>query len=916
MRRSRAPWNTSPMVFLILVTMVVAFAWTVLEIDRLTAEHRENPLGIDVERPRLSWSFTSRSTGHQSAYRIQASAREVDLVGSVAELGDTGWVDSDQNALVEYPLKAVGRGERAYWRVQVRDENGVESGWSKPAWFERGLVDESNWRSSWIGTVLNPDPSTAGPAPHLRREFEVEDKPILKARLYATARGVYVAEINGRRVGDDVLRPGWTDYHRRIPYQSYDVTDLVASGKNAVGLIVGDGWACGQVGLANRNQYGQFPAVMARLEVTYLDGSQTVVVTDRDWRGSAGPIVKSDLFQGEHYDARKEMPGWSRAGFDDSGWQPVFALDRGHVPVVAQVQEPVRVVEEIRPIAITEPEPGVFIFDLGQNMVGWIRLKVSGPKGTEVTLRHAEMLDFDGSLYVANLRSAAQTDRYILKGSGTETWEPTFTFHGFRYVEVRGFPGTPDLDAIVGRVAASDTPPNGTFTCSHPMVNQLQHNIVWGQRSNYLEVPTDCPQRDERLGWLGDAQIFVRTATHNAEVAAFMTKWLEDVADSVSPCGAYPNVAPNVLRDGNGWEGAPAWADAGVIVPWTIYRVYGDRGLLARHFPLMRNYVERTHRLNPDLLRRHGCGPNFGDWLSIEADTDRVLLGTAYFAHIAGLVAACAAELGLAEDASRFAALSEKIASKFRETYVMPDGSLTNPTQTAYVLALQFGLLEPHQFGPAVERLVSDISSRGGRLSTGFVGVGHLLPTLADHGRLDVAYHLLLSEEFPSWGYEIKHGATTIWERWDGWTHDKGFQDAGMNSFNHYAFGAVGEFLYRYVAGIDLAPGTAGFRDLVLRPRPGAGIDQASATFRTSCGTVESTWAIADGRIRYEIQVPAHSKATVWVPTRAADSVEVEVVAGASPDYVGETEGAVLFLANPGRLVFRAAEPLRTAYTP
>ncbi|MFQ3668838.1 MAG: family 78 glycoside hydrolase catalytic domain [Fimbriimonadaceae bacterium] len=800
--------------------------------------------------------------------------------------------------------------------MKVRDENGVESGWSAPAWFERGLVDESHWQARWIGLVLEADPGVAGPAPHLRRLFEIEDKPVSQARLYATARGVYVAEINGRRVGDDALRPGWTDYHRRFPYQTYDVTDLVRPGRNAVGLIVADGWACGQVGLANRNQYGQYPAVMARLEVTYLDGTQTVVVTDGQWRGSSGPVLRADLLQGEHYDARLEMPGWSTADFDDASWRPVFSTDRGHVPIVAQTQEPVRVVEEIRPVGIAEPEPGVFIFDLGQNMVGWVRLTVAGPAGTEITLRHAEMLDADGSLYVTNLRTAAQTDRYVLKGSGTEVWEPRFTFHGFRYVEVRGWPGKPGLDAVVGRVATSDTPPNGTFSCSHPMVNQLQHNIRWGQRGNYLEVPTDCPQRDERLGWMGDAQIFIRTATHNADVAAFMTKWMEDVADAVSPCGAYPNVAPNVARDGVGWEGAPAWADAGVIVPWTIFRVYGDRELLARHYPLMRNYVERVHRLNPDLIWRHGGGPNFGDWLSIEADTDKVLLGTAYFALSTGLVAAAAAELGYAEDAARFSDLRERIAAKFRETYVRPDGSLSNPTQTSYVLALQFGLLPPDQVAPAVENLVSDIGARGGRLSTGFVGVGHLLPTLADHGRADVAYHLLLSDEFPSWGYEIKHGATTIWERWDGWTHDKGFQDPGMNSFNHYAFGAVGEFLYRYVAGIDLAEDSAGFRDLVFRPRPGAGIDAASATFRTACGLVESSWAIDDGQIRYEVRVPANSKATIWVPTRAADSVRVETAGGRPPTRIDEADGAVRYGAGPGRFTFFAAEPVRIPYSP
>ena len=888
-------------------------------------EHRVDPLGIDDPAPRLGWALDGDGRGlTQSAYRILAARNEEDLAAEKNLLWDSGRIASDRSLGIEYGGAGLSSGARCAWNVRVWDGAGEPSPPSEPAVFEMGLLERSDWTGTWISAGESPagdmDPPTGdeydalanglAPSPYLRKEFRA-GKPARRARLYATARGVYELSLNGARVGDDVLAPGWTDYRRRIQYQVYDVTDLLREGPNALGAILGDGWYAGFVGFDPKKagaHYGTRPQLLAQLNVEYEDGTTESISTDGSWRSSTGPILFSDLLAGESYDAREEMPGWDVPGFDDSGWYGVGTEEVGGIPLVAQPDEGVRATEEVAAKGVTSPQNGVHVFDMGQNMVGWARLKVSGEAGTTVRLRFAEALNPDGTIYTENLRSARQTDTYVLRGGDEEVYEPRFTFHGFHYVEVTGYPGEPTLDAVTGVVVHSDTPPAGSFECSSPMVNRLQSNIVWGQRGNFLSIPTDCPQRDERLGWTGDAQIFVRTASYNMDVAAFFTKWMADVEDAQTPQGAFTDVVP--LLEGSGAidlsRGAPAWGDAGVVVPWTIHKTYGDTRIVERHYDAMARWMSYLRDANPDLLRRNKLGNNYGDWLNPTGDaTPKDLLATAYWAHDARLMAEMSRATGREAEAAGYEELFADIKEAFNRAYVGPDGSVEGDTQTAYVLALHMDLL-PEELRPkAAERLVGAIEENDWHLSTGFVGVGYLCPVLTGAGYSDVAYRLLENETYPSWGYTIKNGATTIWERWDGWTEKDGFQSPNMNSFNHYSLGSVGEWLYRCVAGIDAD--SPGFGRVLIRPRPGGSLTYARASYDSVRGPIESGWELSGGRLRLRVKIPANTTATVHIPTTDAAGV---TEGGKPPGEAGSVEflraedGAAVFAVGSGEYEF------------
>jgi alpha-L-rhamnosidase len=906
----------------------------------LRCEYRVNPLGTDVAQPRLSWILESKRRGErQTAYQILVAGSEADLKADRGDLWDSGRVASDRSAQVAYEGAALHSGQRAWWKVRVWDKDGGASGYSAPAFWEMGLLQPDDWKAQWIGLpdaaqVTGPDAKNrSGPAACLRRTFRAA-KPIQSARLYASAKGLYKLYVNGQRVGNDIFTPGWTDYRKRIQYQTYDVTKQLKTGENALGVLLGDGWYCGFVAWAGRQNYGPFPRALVQLHITYADGTDETVVSDDSWKAATGPILASDLLMGETYDARKEMPGWAAPGFDDSKWaavetEPVLSalpifVNLFHVvhmfetPLVAQYGPTVQQTDELRPKSVTafptpsaqHPTPDGYVFDMGQNMVGWARLKVKGPAGTTVRLRFAEMLNPDGSVYTTNLRKAKATDTYTLRGNGAEVYEPSFTFHGFRYVEVTGYPGRPGPDAITGIVVSSVHRPGGTFECSNPMVNQLQHNIVWGQKGNYLEVPTDCPQRDERLGWMGDAQIFARTACYNQDVAAFLTKWTQDVVDAQSPEGGFADVSPRIAGLGNA---APAWGDAGVIVPWTVYLFYDDTRLLAERYDAMAKWIEYIHSANPDLLWVHRSGNNYGDWLNIRADMPREILATAYFAYSTRLLAKIARVLGKNDEAQKYEDLFQQIKAAFNAAFVQPDGRIVNregrgDTQTCYVLALRFDLLPEDRRPLAAQRLVTDIlEKRSGHLSTGFVGVGYLTPTLTDTDHADVAYRLLLNDTFPSWGYSIKHGATTIWERWDGWTAEKGFQDPGMNSFNHYSLGSVGEWMFSAVAGIGLDPAQPGFRHIILHPRPGGGLTYARADYDSLHGRIVSDWKREGGKFHYGITVPANTTATVYVPAKNEGAVTESGKPASQAEgvrYLRREEGCAVFEVGSGNYAF------------
>ncbi|HLZ45928.1 MAG TPA: family 78 glycoside hydrolase catalytic domain, partial [Gemmatimonadales bacterium] len=665
-----------------------------LGVTGLRVEYLANPLGIDAARPRLSWRITSTARNTmQAAYQIQVAGSESDLTRGAQLVWDSGRRESDASVFVPYDGPALGSRTRYVWRVRIWDTTGRASPWSAPGSLETGLLQPSDWTAAWIGTK----DTVAGPSPLLRRGFNVAGA-VTSARVYATSLGLYELYLNGQRVGDQLFTPGWTSYRKRLQYQTYDVTALLRPGANAIGAILGDGWYRGQLGFSGgRAIYGKRLGLLLQLEIRYRDGHIERLVSDSQWKVAAGPILASDIYGGETYDARQERSGWASAGYDDRGWESVQQLTAPGSRLLAPSSPPVRRVAELRPIAIRRAPPpsGETIFDLGQNFTGWARLEVHGPAGTVVTLRFAEVLDRDGNLYTANLRRAAQTDRYTLKGGGAEVYEPHFTFHGFRYVGVTGLPAAPDTGTITGIAVSSDLAQTGTFATSDSLLNRLQHNIVWGQRSNFLDVPTDCPQRDERLGWTGDAQVFAPTAAFNMDVSGFFSKWLGDVAADQDPSGSLPWVIPDVLgADSAHGSGTAGWSDATVIVPWTMYVAYGDRGLLERQYPSMRAWVEfERRRAGPNLIWRPGW--QFGDWLALHSDdpsypgatTSTDFIATAYFAHSTDIVARAARALGNESDAARYDALFRDVRSAFDREFVSASGRVGENTQTAYALA-------------------------------------------------------------------------------------------------------------------------------------------------------------------------------------------------------------------------------------
>jgi alpha-L-rhamnosidase len=885
----------------------------------LTTEQRHEPLGMGERRPRLTWKLASERRGAaQSAYRITAAERAADLDDPDRLVWDSGRRESADSIDVPWDGPVLRSATRYHWRVAVWDETGAPAG-AAESWFETGLLHREDWAAVWVGRDTRGLPSVdppgeaedlGSPPLYLRREFHLARRPV-RARLYATARGVYEPRLNGERVGDLELAPGWTEYHRRLQYQTYDVTDQLREGTNVVAATVADGWWCGFVGFDARRaarHYGDQPAFLAQLVVEFADGSRQVVPTDGRWSERPGAIRAADLLMGEHVDARLHLPGWDAPGPGD-GFDPVEVLDTEPGPLVAEPDDPIRVTRSVAPVGIEWRGPGRFIVDFGQNLVGRVRMTVRGAApGQRTVLRHAEILA-DGELYVENLRRAQATDVYVAAGDPVEVFEPRFTFHGFRYVEVDGHPGELSTSDVTARVLHNDTPLAGRFECSDPMVNQLQANITWGQRGNFLAVPTDCPQRDERLGWLADAQIFAPTASRNADVSAFFARWLRDVVDGQDGDGAFRDVAPvvSVTR-----EAAPAWGDAGVIVPWHLWRTYGDRRVLEHCFEAMLAWVRYVHRHNPGLLWRHRTGNSYGDWLQVDATTPRGVLATAYFARSAQLVAQAAEVLGRYDEANELWALHAGIRAAFIESYVDDDGTVEGGTQTGYLLALAFGLLPERLVPAAVGHLAADIEKRDHRLTTGFVGVALLCPVLADHGRADLAYALLHQDEYPSWGYSIRHGATTIWERWDGWTDHAGFQSPAMNSFNHYSLGSVGDWLFGRVAGIDQTPESVGYRELLLRPLPGGRLSWAQAEQETVRGRVACGWSLVDGRITVTATVPPGSTAVLEIPTSDPDSVREDGAAVAGrPGVLGvepSAAGVTLRLAS-GRYTVSAAAP-------
>ncbi|MCK9618778.1 MAG: glycoside hydrolase family 78 protein, partial [Lentimicrobiaceae bacterium] len=686
------------------------------------------------------------------------------------------------------------------------------------------------------------------------------------ARLYITSLGLYQVFLNGKKVGSDLFTPGWTSYNKRLQYQTYDVIRMLKP-ENAIGAVVGDGWYRGNIVLTKAgNYYGDKLSLFALLEIKYTDGTVNQITTDGSWQTGNGPIIESDIYNGEIYDARLDIPGWDQPGFVSQTFSQAKIFDHPRNILVASRSYPIRAITEIKTKKIIKTPKGEIVYDLGQNMVGWVRLKVKGEKGDWVVMKFAEVLDKEENFYTDNLRAAKATDKYILNGVGEEIFESHFTYHGFRYVKLEHFTGIPDLNTITGIVIHSDMPLTGSFVCSDSLINQLQHNIQWTQRGNFFAVPTDCPQRNERLGWIGDAQFFSSTAAFNFSVAPFYTNWMFDLSADQFKNGGVPGTIPDAL---SGRGISAGWGDAAVVIPWRVYQAYGDIRILQNQYLSMKAWVEFMHQKSgQDNLWTGDYG--FGDWLAFASDeqdnpaaiTDKDLITNAYYASSTELLAQIATILGKTDDARKYEELARSIKKAFLNEYVTSSGRLVSNTQTAYALALSFGLIPDTLVLKAASYLAEDVRKMK-HLTTGIVGTQLLCKVLSDHGYADLAFMLLMRKEYPSWLYQVTQGATTIWERWDGQKSNGSFQTATMNSFNHYALGAIGEWLYSYVAGIIIDSQMPGYKHFILQPHQGGGLKSTSAELNTFYGTIKSAWKLEDDKMIYTCSVPPNSSATV-----------------------------------------------------
>ncbi len=850
-------------------------------LSHLTCEGLVEPMLIDTSKPRVSWRIESSERGaRQTAFQLRIAELAPDGSARPDTL-ETARIASDQSQWVAIPDFSAKPKTRYQWQVRVwlthdatvaTSATETDLGWSDPAHFETGLL-HTGWprAAAWISDGVPTPRDAAPPARYLRGEFDVPAKPV-NARLYFSAFGLVEPWLNGRRVGEnDFFTPGWPDYRDRTYYVAYDVTDRIQTGRNVLGLILADGWFSST--LMAGTQFGSQPLASAFLELTDANGKITTVATDKSWQVAEGPIRAQGIYFGETFDARRDDPRWSTAQNASSWqWRPVqvHGTSTAVRGITAHFAPPVRRIEELQPISRRELSPGVFLYDLGQNMVGWVRLKIRAPAGQEVTVRFAEMLESDGTPHFRNLRRAPATATYIARGSDTpEIWEPRFSFFGFRYVQLSGI-DQPSDDAIAGIVLHSDLERIGTFECSNPLLNQLFSNTVWGQKGNFLEVPTDCPQRDERLGWTGDAQVFANTALYNFASHPFYRQWLISLRDGYrdEPGGlsGFPDVSPDTgLR-----YGSAGWGDAGVIVPYITWLHTGDRRVLEENFDAMQRWVDAQARDWPDGIRR--SDRSYGDWLAPgyephAAPTPYVLIATAYFARTADLTARVAAELGRSDAAQRNRDLFEKIKAAFRREFIADDGKITSDEQTAYLLALGFDLVPDELRAATAAHLERTFAEKNHHLATGFLGTPLIAPVLTELNRADLVYRVLQQETYPGWLFSVKNGATTIWERWDSWTPEHGFNSEGMNSFNHYAYGSVIEWFYDTIAGLKPDASVPGWKHFHIAPHPGGGLTSAKATLETPYGPAASAWKIVNGHFELTATIPPNTTAEIALPS-------------------------------------------------
>ena len=900
--------------FLFIISFLFFATHAQVTLKGLLTNNLINPIGIDNPLPRFTWQLNS------SQHNCNQTAYEINVRQGKKIVWASGKQVSNQSVLVSYPNNAIPleTAKKYTWQVRVTDNSGKTTAWSEPASFQMGLLHTLDWKAKWIVPDYTED-SILRPSPMFRKVF-LANKKILSATAFITAHGLYEAHINGTKVGDAVLTPGWTSYNKRLQYQAYDVTNLIKKGANAIGVVLGSGWYRGHLAWKNQlNVYGKDIALLMQIKIDYTDGSSETIVTDGSWKSTTGAIRYSEIYNGETIDARLEKKGWDISGYSDKDWTGVKEMDFAKEHLIATENELVKKHEEFKPIKIFTTPKGEQVIDFGQNLVGWTVIKVKGNTGDSVHLYHAEVLDKAGNFYTTNLRSAKAQDDYILSG-GTDVFEPHFTWHGFRYVKIEGLKGEIKAEDIKAVAIYSDMKTTGKFESSNPLVNQLQHNIKWGQKGNFLDVPTDCPQRDERLGWTGDAQVFCSTAAFNMDVHSFFNKWTKDIAVEQTAKGCIPNVVPNVL--GEVKSSSAGWGDVSTIVPWNIYLAYGDTAILAQQYKSMKAYVEYIHNTSNNNLWNNGS--HFGDWLYYQPEndkggrgaiTDKNLIAQCFYSYSVQLLINAAKVLGNDADVAYYTALQEKVKTAFLQEYATPNGRLVSATQTAYVLALNFDMLPEAVRKQAAERLADNIKSYGNHLTTGFLGTPYLCSVLTNFGYNELAGKLLLQDTYPSWLYPVKMGATTIWERWNGQKTDSTFETPSMNSFNHYSYGAIGDWLYKKLVGIDTYEDGVGYKHSKIQPHPFSGISHASASVETYYGTLSSSWKMENGIITIDATIPANTHSTIFIPAKeAADITESGKVISDNKELtiVGKENGYIVVNVNSGSYHFVTTQKVLT----
>jgi alpha-L-rhamnosidase len=841
-----------------------------LAIKQITVNYLIDPVGI-TETPQFGWVIESDKTNViQKTFQLKIS-NDHNFQNIVY---DSGVVKSEQSAHIEAESLELVSSIKYYIKIKISD-NSEESGWSDAACFTTALLRNEEWKGNFVSAETEADADNSK-GTFVRTKFSA-NSDIASAIVYSTALGLYKLYINGKKVGDDEFTPGWTSYKKHLVYQVYDVTRLLHSGENAIGAMLGAGWYKGTMGFGGlRNHYGVQTALLCQLEITYLDGKKAILVTDDSWRGMDSPILFSEIYDGEIYDARLEIKGWNCPRFDDSQWKSVTAVEYDKSVLTAQAECKVSEIEKIPAKELIITPQGDAVINFGQNLTGWITFKVKGNAGDCVVLNHFEVLDSKGNVYLDNLRKAKQTVTYTLKGGAEESFHPNFSFQGFQYVKVAQYPGEIKLENFEAVAVHSNMKPTGTFECSNADINQLQHNILWGLKGNFIDIPTDCPQRDERLGWTGDAQIFCRTASYLMDTYTFYSKWLRDVEADQTPDGGVAHVVPDIITgksEGNGLleqgtHSAAAWADVAVIMPWTLYLTFGDTKILKKQYDSMKAWIDFMHHHANGVIWNYKL--QFGDWVALDAKegsyfgaTPNDLTCTAYYAYSTQLFSKICKMLGKEDDYNKYTKLYNEIVKGFQKEFFTQAGKMTARTQTAHIIALYFNLVADEFREITVNTLLELLKENNGHLLTGFVGTPYFCHALSQNGHTKEAYDLLLKEDFPSWLYQVKAGATTVWEHWDGLKPDGTMWSPNMNSFNHYAYGSIGEWLYRVVAGIDVDENEAGYKHSVIHPHIGGGLNYVKANYSSVYGDVFVSWKVKGNTVGLDVAVPHNTTSTI-----------------------------------------------------